>query len=163
MTTTETNNGQARSDWLVALRRYLVVIGVGNLIWEILHLPLYTIWVMGRLRDKIVAVAHCTAGDVAIAMVTLLASLALFGTASWPRERLVAVAATATLAGIAYTTYSEWLNTEVLRNWAYSDLMPRVPGLGVGLSPLLQWTVLPPLAFWTLGRTSRSRPRRSDT
>jgi hypothetical protein len=25
--------------------------------------------------------------------------------------------------------------------------MPVVPGLGVGLFPLLQWTVIPPLAF----------------
>ena len=30
-------------------------------------------------------------------------------------------------------------------NWRYSDLMPRLPPLGTGLSPVLQWLILPPL------------------
>src|SRR3546814_3917201 len=34
-------------DWLTALRRYLVAITVGNLVWEFAHLPLYTIWYEG--------------------------------------------------------------------------------------------------------------------
>ena len=42
-----------------------------------------------------------------------------------------------------YTVYSEWLNVYVKGTWAYSDLMPIVPGLEVGLSPLIQWIVLP--------------------
>jgi len=35
-----------------------------------------------------------------------------------------------------------------LGGWRYSSLMPVVPGIGVGLSPLLQWVVLPPLVVW---------------
>ncbi len=42
-----------------------------------------------------------------------------------------------------YTVYSEWLNVYVKGTWAYSDLMPIVPGLEVGLSPLIQWIVVP--------------------
>ena len=37
------------------------------------------------------------------------------------------------LLAIAYTVYSEWLNVNVRRSWAYSDLMPTVPIIGTGV------------------------------
>ena len=48
------------------------------------------------------------------------------------RSRLVLLA---TVLGVAYTIYSEWLNVSVRRSWAYSSLMPTVPFIGTGLSP----------------------------
>jgi len=30
---------------------------------------------------------------------------------------------------------------------AYSEIMPLVPSTGIGLSPLLQWLIIPSLAF----------------
>jgi hypothetical protein len=39
-----------------------------------------------------------------------------------------------------------------MQGWSYSPLMPVVPGLGVGLSPLVQWLVLPPLLIWLVRR-----------
>jgi len=49
-------------------RRYLAVSALGNAAWEIAHLPLYTIWNQGTSRDNLVAVSHCTAGDIVIAV-----------------------------------------------------------------------------------------------
>jgi hypothetical protein len=40
----------------------------------------------------------------------------------------------------------EWLNIVVRASWAYSDRMPVVPVIGTGLSPLLQWVVVPTVA-----------------
>jgi len=60
------------------------------------------------------------------------------------------VAVLATPAGIAYTTYSEWRHALVLHHWTYSPVMP---GLGVGLLPLLQWMLMPPLALFCAIRT----------
>jgi hypothetical protein len=39
-------------------------------------------------------------------------------------------------------------------SWAYSDWMPVIPiaGLSIGLSPLLQWIVVPAAAFAITGR-----------
>jgi hypothetical protein len=55
--------------------------------------------------------------------------------------------------GVGYTIYSEWLNVSVRGTWAYSDLMPVVPIIRTGLTPLLQWLVVPTLALWVaLGR-----------
>lgn len=49
---------------------------------------------------------------------------------------------------VPYTIFSEWLNTEVRGSWAYSNLMPVVPVIGVGLSPLPQRVAIPIAAFW---------------
>jgi hypothetical protein len=62
-------------------------------------------------------------------------------------ERFLPVAVAAMALGLGYTAFSEWLNIGVRRAWAYSDLMPVLPWLGTGLSPLAQWLVVPALAF----------------
>ncbi len=59
------------------------------------------------------------------------------------------------LAGLAYTVFSEWLNVNVRRSWAYSDLMLILPPFGTGLSPVLQWLVVPFVALWAVQRGNR--------
>ena len=132
--------------WLPAMRRYLAAIAVANLAWEIVQIPLYTLWRTGSTQDIAFAVVHCTGGDVLIAAVSLLGSLLLFGTEDWPRSRFLPIAAAAIVFGVAYTVYSEHLNT-ASNAWTYSELMPVLPGLGTGLAPLGQWLALPLLAF----------------
>jgi hypothetical protein len=36
---------------------------------------------------------------------------------------------------------------EIRRSWAYASAMPVLPWTGTGLSPVLQWLVVPGLAF----------------
>ena len=93
-------------------------------------------------------VAHCTIGDVMIAGLALLSALALFGRPCWPKTGTRAIWLVTLLLAIAYTVYSEWLNVNVRRSWAYSDLMPTVPIIGTGVGPLLQWIALPTLVQW---------------
>lgn len=119
----------------------------GNLIWEAAHVPLYTVWVDGTWGEITYAVLHCSVGDVMIAAVCLFLSLALVGGRPWPGKRFGAVATVTILLGVSYTLFSEWLNTEVWASWAYRDVMPRLPALGTGLTPVLQWVVVPALAF----------------
>ena len=132
--------------WLRTFRRYLAFSAVAHLAWESAHVPLYTIGVEGTAGEIASAVLHCTAGDLVIASSALLAALALAGVEAWPRARFAVVAATAVALGAAYTVYSEWANL-ARGAWAYSDAMPTLPPLGTGLSPLLQWMLLPPLGL----------------
>ena len=53
----------------------------------------------------------------------------------------------ALIFGLGYTIFSEWLNVEVRGAWAYSARMPVVPIIGTGLAPLLQWLILPVVAY----------------
>ena len=132
--------------WLTGLRRYLCVIVAGNLAWEFVQLPLYTLWKTGSTSEITFAVLHCTGGDVLIAGATLVGSLLLLGTAEWPRARFLPVATATLISGMLTTAYSEHLNTAD-GTWTYSNLMPVLPGTGLGLAPLAQWIVIPVLAF----------------
>lgn len=134
--------------WRRVLIRYLGFIAVANLVWEVAQLPLYTIFQTGRPGALAFAVVHCTAGDVLIALAALALALALVGRDTWPADAYVQVAAAATVIGVGYTVYSEWLNTGVRQSWAYAPAMPTLPLLGTGLAPVAQWLVLPLLGFW---------------
>lgn len=118
-----------------------------NLVWETAQLPLYTVWSTTPVRDLVPAILHCTVADAAIAAISVAVAMLFFGGS----ERTVVAAATIML-GFAYTIFSEWLNVEIRKTWAYSEWMPIVPGLGIGLSPLLQWLVVPAASFILIGR-----------
>ena len=141
------------SDWLRTIRRYVLASGFGHLVWEIAQLPLYTIWRTGTARDIATAVVHCTAGDLLIALVTLSLALMAIGSRHWPAQQFAAVLAAVVILSVGYTVYSEYVNTIVRPSWAYSPLMPTLPWIGTGLSPLLQWLIVPCVAFVWSGRT----------
>ena len=64
-----------------------------------------------------------------------------------------------TLLGVCYTVFSEWLNVFVREGWAYTDWMPVLPLLGTGLTPVLQWLLLPGLALHLSQGTPARRPK----
>lgn len=155
--TVSSNVAVARPDWVRMLRRYFLYSAAGHLAWEIGHTPLYTIWLEGTCGEIAFAILHCTGGDLLIAMSTLLLALFLVGTANWPQQRRRGVLAAAIAFGIAYTIFSEWLNIVVRAAWAYRDIMPVVPILDTGLTPLVQWIVVPTLAYVAALRLSFKR------
>jgi len=53
----------------------------------------------------------------------------------------------------------EWLNINIRRSWSYTATMRVLPLLGTGLTPLLQWVVVPGLAFATVMGWERRRQR----
>jgi len=66
---------------------------------------------------------------------------------------------TAIILGAGYTIFSEWLNVEIRRTWSYTASMPVVPFLGTGLTPLLQWLIVPGLALAVTGNRCRRAHR----
>ncbi len=59
--------------------------------------------------------------------------------------------------GLAVGTWAEW-RALAAGTWSYSPAMPLIPGLGVGLLPVLQMAVLPSLIFWATARLVRWPP-----
>lgn len=147
---------EASPAWLHALRSYLLSVTLLHAGWEILQLPLYTIWSSGNGRDIIFAVLHCTAGDAMIATFSLVLSLLVGGAEEWPYSRFNAIALLATLFGVGYTVYSEWHNTTVTQSWSYTSAMPTI--FGIGLAPVAQWIVIPVVVFWRLHRRLAASP-----
>ena len=113
-----------------------------NLTWEIAHVRLYTIWAAADGVSVAWALLHCSLGDVAIALAMFaLAGMAL-RRADWPVARPWTGGAIVVIGAIAFTAWSEWYNVYRAGNWGYTANMPMI--FGIGLTPLLQWIVLPP-------------------
>jgi hypothetical protein len=114
------------------------------------------------VREIAFALIHCSGGDILITTVTLAAVAALARYFSWtPVGRRVVF--TAIVLGAAYTIFSEWLNVQIRRGWSYTAAMPVLPFLGTGLTPLLQWLIVPTLALAiTGGRYRLHSDRRAD-
>jgi hypothetical protein len=148
---------------LIALR-YLPWLAALSLAWEIAQLPLYTLWTDASPSYIAFSVAHCTLGDVAIGAAAFVLALVVTRAAELARWRWRHIAVVLVLLAAGYTVFSEWMNAELLRNWQYSERMP-VLALGpvrVGLSPLLQWVLIPPAALW-LARRRKESGMRADS
>lgn len=82
-------------------------------------------------------------GDVVIALATFaLAGLALWN-ADWPASRPRAGGVIAVIGAVVLTAWSEWYNVYRTGAWSYAPDMPTI--YGIGLSPLLQWLIIPPV------------------
>ena len=123
-----------------------------------MQLPLYTLWRTGTPREIAFALFHCTGGDVLITTITFAAAIAIARAFRWPLFGWRMVLA-AIILGNADTILSEWLNVEIRRTWSYAAPMRVLPWLGTGLTPLLQWLIVPGLALALIGERYR-RARR---
>jgi hypothetical protein len=112
-----------------------------HLLWEIGQLPFYTVWEEEDAWRIALYVAHCVLGDVMIATLAYLAVALAWRRVDWPRQRPWAGGTMLVALGLGYTVFSEWYNVYRIGSWAYTAAMPRI--LGIGLTPLLQWLVVP--------------------
>jgi hypothetical protein len=123
-----------------------------NLPWEIAHVRLYAIQAAADGVSVAWALLHCALGDVVIALAMFaLAGIALWR-ADWPASRPWTGGVIVVIGAMAFTAWSEWYNVYRAGNWGYTASMPMI--FGIGLSPLLQWLILPPVmvgAYRTLG------------
>lgn len=146
--------------WRFLLRHYLPKFAIFNLLWEVAQLPLYTLWREAQPAYIAYAVLHCTAGDVLIGFGALLTALIATRSGSLRKWRWIRVGVVAVLFGLAYTAFSEWMNTVVRAAWVYSEWMPILPVVRIGLSPVLQWLVVPTAALAVSRRQASSRSER---
>lgn len=128
-----------------------------HLAWELVQLPLYSIYHQAGLPEIAFAVAHCTAGDVLISTATYFVAALGARNGGWPVERAGLGLAFVIPAGMIYTVFSEWLNVSVRGSWEYAPAMPQV--FGIGLSPLLQWLVVPAVTVFLVQRRRGQRLR----
>ena len=135
--------------------RYIGALAIGDLVWELLHLPLYTLWQTASVGYLMFAALHCWIGDILIGAASLGLRVVVAGR-HWPSASYARVATITVLIGVAYTVFSEWLNVTVRGSWDYASAMPRIPPFGTGLSPLLQWIIVPVAAFaWAKRRLTQ--------
>lgn len=119
-----------------------------NFPWEILQNGLFLGMAAARHWDAVLMCTRATCGDVGIALAAFWGVAGLGSGRHWPRYPTTAQIVGFMAFGLAVTIGLELLATTVWHRWSYSAAMPVIPLLQVGLSPLLQWTILPPLIVW---------------
>ena len=130
--------------------------GLLNGVWEFMHSPLYADHANG-LWYVIWTRLHCTVGDVMIMLCSFWGTSLLFRSRVWMRQSGFVTVFCFSVLGLGYTIYSEWYNTTVSKTWQYAASMPEL--WGIGLSPILQWVVLPPAVVYLARRCGQTEMR----
>ncbi len=132
-----------------------------NLAWEAAHVRLYTLWTEEPSSYIAFSVLHCTLGDVLIGAAALFVALIAGREGAPARWRWPRIGVLTALIGTAYTVFSEWMNITLFRSWTYAESMPRLDlgGFELGLTPLAQWLVVPPLALYLSRRGTQWRDK----
>lgn len=144
-------------------RFFAVLVFAGFVLNEIWEMAQMTDYAETAGRSWAVTFAFCTsaaAGDVAIILGIYAVGALAAGDPGWGLRGQWNVYPAAAILGLVYATLVEHAALATGR-WSYAPGMPIVPGLGAGLWPLLQMSLLPPLTFllagWGSGRSSTQR------
>lgn len=136
-----------------------VVAVLGNYPWELAQAPLYVgmesfraVWwhcFVASLGDGLLVL-----GIFAVGWVALRQHAWFVHPGVWGYSVMVTT-------GLVIGITMEWIAVHLLERWMYTAWMPRVPGLAVGLLPVLHMLILPPLIFHLVARwQSRGAQRR---
>ena len=125
----------------------LVVVAFGfNWLWEMVQMPAYAEMVGRSWLETAPRCTQASLGDVALTLVVYGLGVLTSGCWRWGAEGGWNVYAAAALLGGLLATATEHIFLASGR-WSYGERMPVVPGLGVGLWPLVQRVLLVPAAL----------------
>jgi hypothetical protein len=117
-----------------------------NEIWEMAQMSSYVETAGHSWMSTLGLCTRAAVGDVGIILSIYAAGALGAGDPVWGLRGRWNIYATAAVLGLAYAALVEHSALAAGR-WSYTKFMPVVPGLGAGLWPLLQMTLLPPLTF----------------
>tara|TARA_R100001086_G_scaffold232546_1_gene153798 strand:+ start:496 stop:1020 length:525 start_codon:yes stop_codon:yes gene_type:complete len=123
-----------------------------HFVWEFVQVPTYTGMAEMPHWEAIKLCMSATFGDVGFALTAFWVACLAARSRDWILRPTRFPVTTFVAVGIVLTVGFEYYYTSVSLRWTYSNLMPLVPPLGTGLSPLLQWFVIPPLVIWLTRR-----------
>lgn len=120
--------------------------------WEFLQAPwFFNMQALGHMEGIRICL-QAALGDVVIALVSFGAAALVGGGRRWAASPGRAAIGVWFGAGLAVTVAIEHYSTAVAGRWAYDPAMPLLPPFGTGLSPVLQWIVIPAAILWYLRR-----------
>ena len=145
----------ASGAWLGRLLLVFAVAVLVNYPWELAQSPLYA--GLDNLRAVLWHCFRAALGDGVLMLLIFTSGALVFRQGDWfvrPRARgyLVMLA-----AGLAIGIGVEWAGVHVAERWAYTARMPIIPGVEIGIVPVAQMLVLPPLVFRIAAATLRAR------
>lgn len=132
-----------RLGWMLAT--IFVVAVLFNYPWELAQAHLY----MGMESFRTLW-WHCfvaSLGDGLLVLLIFTAGWVMLRRQEWFARPGVRGYVVMLAAGLVIGVSVEWVAVHLAGRWAYTARMLLVPGLGVGIVPIMQMLVLPPLIF----------------
>lgn len=117
-----------------------------NYAWELAQLDFYA--GTGGLPEMWLHCFKSSLVDGLLVMLIFGAGALIFRERSWCQRMTFYKWVFIFLAGFVVGVGVEWIGFRVLKRWEYGESMPIIPIVGVGLVPILQMLILPPLVFW---------------
>ncbi len=138
-----------KSDDKVGFKRFvfttLVLAFLLNFAWEVIQIPLYK-----GSSYSIEQIAFCALASVADAIMVLLIYFCfalVYKNPLWVQNLTAPRIFILMLVGVAGAIVAEIRHLSA-GNWAYDKSMPILPGVDVGLSPVLQFMLLPSFIYY---------------
>lgn len=123
-----------------------------HFVWEFVQVPTYAGMAEMPHWEGVKLCMSATFGDVGFALTAFWVASVAARSRDWILRPTRVPSVIFVAVGIVLTVGFEHYYTTISLRWTYSDLMPLVPPLGTGLSPLLQWLVIPLLVIWLTRR-----------
>jgi hypothetical protein len=145
--------------WLASAALVFAIAVAVNYLWELAQSPLY----LGQ-DDVGVLLWHClraAVGDGVLVLVIFAGGALVMRRPDWFVRPGKGGYLWMLSAGLVIGVVVEWLGVHVAGRWAYGPRMPLVPGLEIGVVPVLQMLLLPPLIFRMASAGQRAILRRS--
>jgi hypothetical protein len=117
-----------------------------NYLWELAQAPLY----VGLEAYNAGVFWHCfvaSLGDGIMVLLILAAGWITLRKPDWFVRPGVPGYLVMITTGLVLAVLVEWVAVHKLGRWVYAERMPTVPGMGIGLVPIAQMLILPPLVF----------------
>lgn len=93
---------------------------------------------------------HClvaSAGDGLLVCLIYLAGYGVFGRQDWHEQARARHYAVMLGMGALVAIAVEWVAMDIAKRWEYTDSMPLVPLIDIGIVPIVQMLALPPVIF----------------
>jgi len=128
-----------------------------NWVWEMAQMRGYVEMAGKQWQQTVAPCSLASLGDVLMTLAVYGIGALAAGQRRWGTTgtwySFAAAAILGAILAVAYEWYSQWIG-----RWSYSDQMPILPVLNVGLWPVLQLVVLVPAALW-IARWATQRKR----
>jgi len=122
-----------------------------NFVWEVLQTPFF-IDISDEINTIIWYRFHCTLGDVLITLGCFWLVALISRSRTWFLKPTKVKLLLFVVFGVSYTIFSEIKNVSLNKLWGYSDLMPIIPHVEVGVVPLIQWVIVPIILVFIVRR-----------
>lgn len=136
--------------------RICVIAVILNYPWERAQSVLY------RAEDgSVIPWWHCmlaSLGDGLLVLLMFWAGRVVLGHPAWFEYPGLRGYIFMAVTGLAMIIPIEWILMNRVEWWSYTADMYLVPGLAVGVSPVMQMLLLPPLIFWIVAIWRRRHP-----